>query len=222
MADHFNTLDSVGTLNVTGIATIASTLTALGYLAVGGNAGIAASLDVAGSCSGIWGPRDNGLIAAAYDPIAATSTQQLTGGTIYLVKMPIARTATPTKLYWNVTTASTTPTAGQCWAAVLNSSGVILGTPTDIAADSASTGLRTTTVNPGELTANTFVWGAMVLAAATVATLSRTAAPTGPLGAGLATSEMRYAINGTGQATLTNRTPASNTAGPSLWMALDD
>lgn len=214
------------TTAIGGAATVASTLdvtgtlTALGYLAVGGNAGIAASLDVAGSCSGIWGPRDNALIAVAYDPVAATSTQTLTGGSIYLVKMPIARTATPTKLYWNVTTAATTATASQCWVAVLSSAGAVLGSPVDVATASESTGLKATTIAPGALTANTYVWGAIVLAGSVVATLSRTAAGTGPLGAGAATADMRFAINGTSQTTITARTPASNTAGPSLWMAL--
>lgn len=208
------------TTTVGGDLTVAGTLTALGYLAVGGNAGIAASLDVAGSSSGTWGPRDSSLIAVAYDPVAATSTQTLTGGSIYLVKMPIARTATPTKLYWNVTTAATTATAGQCWVAVLSSSGAVLGSPVDVAVESQSTGLKATTIAPGSLTANTFVWGAIVLAGSVVATLSRTAAATGPMAAGAATAEMRFAINGTSQTTITARTPASNVAGPTLWMAL--
>ena len=231
MADDFNTLDVIagtvsGTLGVTGAATMSSTLdvtgtlTAFGYLGVGGNAGIAASLDVAGSCSGIWGPRDNTLIAATYDPAVATSTQLLTGGTIYLAKMFIPRTATPTKLYWNVTTAATTATADQCWVSVLSSAGAVLATPVDVTTASESTGLKTTTVAPGSLTANTYVWGAIVLAGSTVATLSRTAASSGPLNAGAATADMRFAINGTAQTTITTRTPASNTVGPSLWMAL--
>ncbi len=203
-----------GTLDVTG------TLTAFGYLGVGGSAGVTAALDVAGTCAGIWGPRDNSLVACTYDPVVATSTQLLTGGSIYLAKMFIPFAATPTKLYWNVTTQATTATAGECWVSVLSSAGAVLATPVDVTTASESTGLKTTTVAPGALAANTFVWAAIVLAGSTVATLSRTAAVSGPLGAGATTAGMRFAINGTSQTTITTRTPASNTVGPSLWFAL--
>lgn len=211
-----------GDLTVTGAASITGTVTAFGYLGVGGNAGVAGALDVAGSCAGMWGPRDNSLLGYTYDPVVATSTQLLTGGSIYLARIPIARTGTPTKLYWNVTTQATTATAGQCWVSVLSSAGAILATPVDVATASETTGLKTTTVAPGALTAGTWVWGAIVLAGSTVATLSRTAAPTGPLAAGMTTAEMRFSINGTAQTTITARTPANNTAGPSLWMALGE
>lgn len=204
-----------GTLDVTG------TLTALGYLAVGGNSGIVGALDVAGSNSGIWGPRDNTLVASSSDPSEGSGTTLLTGGTIYLVKLPISRSVTPTKLYWYVTTGATTPTASQNWVGVLASTGALLGSAVDVAATTSSTGLKTTTVAPGALSVG-YVWGAIVCAASVLPTLASTpaAALTTLSNVGCATAALRYATNGTSQTTLTTRTPASNSAGPAIWMAL--
>lgn len=211
-----------GAVTMADLLTVTGTLTALGYLGVGANAGVTGALDVSGSCSGIWGPRDNALIAATGDPDQASGLNLLTGGTIYLARMGIARTATPTKLYWYVTTGATSPTASQNWIGVLDSTGALLGSSVDIAATSASSGLKTTTVAPGSLTAGTFVWGAIVCAAGVLPTLA--GAPATALTAlsnvGCATASLRYATNGTGQATLTSRTPASNAAGPAIWMGL--
>lgn len=228
MADHFNTLDSVGTLTVTGAETVASTLdvtgtlTALGYLAVGGNAGIVGAVDVAGNLGGGWFPRDSGLVAWSVDPACASGTLQLTGATIYLTKLPICRTVTPTKLYWYVTTAATTSTAGENWVAVLNSSGTILGSPVDVATATETGGLKSTTVAPGALTAGTFVWGAMVCQASTMVTVAVAPASTRTTltNVGLSTANLRFATNGTGQTTITNRTPSSNSTGPAVWMGL--
>lgn len=205
-----------GTLDVTG------TVTAFGYLAVGGSSGITGALDVAGTCSGIWGPRDNALIGSSGDPAQASGQTLLVGGTVYLVKIPISRAATPTKLYWYVTTGATTPTASQCWAGVLNSAGTLLGVSTDIATTSGTSGLKTTTVNPGALVANTFVWGAIVCAGAVLPTLA--APPAAALSTlsnvGLTATGLRFATCATGQTTLVTQVPANNVVGPAIWMAL--
>lgn len=221
MADHFNTCDTTGASTFGSTLDVIGTLTAYGYVGIGGNAGIAGALDVAGSNSGIWGPRDNALIASSSDPSEGSGTTLLTGGTIYLVKLPIARTASPTKLYWYVTTSATTPTASQCWVGVLDSTGALLGSAVDVATASGSSGLKTTTVAPGALSVG-YVWGAIVCAAAVLPTLASApaAALTTLSNAGCATAALRYATNGTSQTTLTSRTPASNVAGPALWMAL--
>jgi hypothetical protein len=206
-----------GTLDVTG------TLTALGYAAVGGNAGITGAVDVAGSLSGVWSPRANGLIAAAFDPATcATTGLTLTGGTIYLTKLPISRDATPTKLYWYVTAQAVSATASECWVSVLSSAGAVLAAPVDVATASESTGLKTTTVAPGALTTGSFVWGAIVLAGGTVGTVAvaPSSALTGLHNVGLSAATLRHATNGTSQTTITTRTPASNSAGPAVWMAL--
>lgn len=225
---YTGTLSVAGATTLTGAATLSSTLdvtgtlTAYGYLGVGGSAGITGALDVQGSCSGIWGPRDNTISGASADPALQSGLTLLTGGSIYLVKIPIAYAVTPTKLYWYVTTGATTPTAAECWVSVLSSAGAVLATPVDVATASGSSGLKTTTVAPGALSANTFVWGAIVCAAAVLPTLaSGPAAALTTLGnVGCATAAMRFAINGTSQTTITARTPASNTNGPAIWMGL--
>lgn len=204
-----------GTLDVTG------TLTAFGYLGVGGNSGVTGSVDVAGNLAGDWHPRDAGLIAWSIDPALASGTLQVTNGTIYLTKLPIPRSVTPTKLYWYVTTGATTPTASQCWVAVLDSTGAVLGSAVDVATTSGSSGLKTTTVAPGALSVG-FVWGAIVLNAGTPGTLAM--APATALSTltnvGLTAATLRHATNGTSQTTITARTPASNSAGPAVWMGL--
>lgn len=204
-----------GTLDVIG------TVTAFGYLGVGGNAGVTGALDVAGSCSGIWGPRDNALIGATCDPDQASGTILLTGGSIYLSKIPISRAATPTKLYYYVTTGATSPTASQNWAVLLSSAGALLGTPTDIAADVATSGAKTATIAPGALSPG-FVWGAIVCAAGVLPTLAAGPATllTALTNIGLTAATYRHAINGTSQTTITARTPSSNTVGPAIWMGL--
>lgn len=221
MANNFNTCDTTGATAFGSTLDVIGTLTAYGYLGVGGNAGIAGALDVAGSNSGIWGPRDNTLVASSSDPSEGSGTTLLTGGTIYLVKLPISRSVTPTKLYWYVTTAATTPTASQNWVGVLDSTGALLGSAVDVAATTSSTGLKTTTVAPGALSVG-YVWGAIVCAAGVLPTLASApaAALTTLSNVGCATAALRYATNGTSQTTLTTRTPASNTAGPAIWMAL--
>lgn len=211
-----------GAVTMADLLTVTGTLTALGYLAVGANAGVTGALAVSGSCAGIWGPSDNALLAATGDPDQASGLNLLTGGTIYLARMAIAAACTPTKLYWYVTTGATSPTASQCWAGVLSSAGALLGSSVDIAATSASSGLKTTTVAPGALTAGSFVWGAIVCAAGVLPTLA--GAPATALttlsNVGSPTASLRYATNGTAQTTLTSRTPASNAAGPAIWMGL--
>lgn len=222
------TLAVGGATTLTGAVTAASTvdvtgtLTAFGYLGVGGNAGVTGGLDVAGSCAGIWGPRDNSLIGATDNPGIASGLILLTGGTIQLAKIPIARTATPTKLYWYVTTGATTATPSQCWVSVLSSAGAVLATPVDVAAASETSGLKTTTVAPGALTAGTFVWGAILCAAAVLPTLAGEPATalTTLTNVGLTAATLRYATNGTSQTTITTRTPASNSAGAGIWMGL--
>lgn len=213
-----------GTITVGGAAAVGGALAVTGAAAIGGAATVNGQFGVTGNCSGIWGPWDNSLVGATSDPGDSSGTLLLTGGTIYLSKIPIPRGGTPTKLYWYVTTGATTATASQCWVAVLNSSGTILGAPVDVATVSETASLKSTTVAPGALTAGTFVWGAIVLAGSTVATVAiqNGSAKSTMTNAGLAAASLRYATNGTGQTTITNRTPASNSAGPAVWMALGE
>lgn len=220
---------ALGNTAITGTASVSSTLdvtgtvTAFGYLGVGGSSGITGALDVAGTCSGIWGPRDNGLIAASGDPDLQSGLTLLTAGTVYLVKLPISRAATPTKLYWYVTTGATGATSSQNWVGVLDSTGALLGSSVGIDAASGSSGLKTTTIAPGALVANTFVWGAIVCNAGTTLPTLASGAATAltTLGnAGLTATGLRHATCATSQTTLVTQVPANNLAGPAIWMAL--
>lgn len=212
---------TTGSQTIGGTLDVTSTLTAFGYLAVGGNAGVTGSIDVGGSDSGDWGPRDNVLISASARPEMASGTNLVTNGTIYLVKLPVPRVATPVSMYWYVTTGATTATASSNWVCLVNSSGVLVGSPVDVGTASQTSGLKTTTIAPGALAVGNY-WAALVFNASTPPTLASTPATalTTLSNVGLAAAAMRFATNGTSQTTLTARTMSSNSAGPSLWVGI--
>jgi hypothetical protein len=160
-------------------------------------------------------PVNQGMAAWTYDPALAQNSSLLTGGTVYLSKVHISEAVTATKVYWWITTAGATPTAGQNFVGLYDSSGNRLAT-TNVDADISSTGLKTTTITGQNLTAGSFYWIAMVFNAATAPTIARATGSTGlasAVNAGLTSSTYRFATNGTGQTALpASITPGSNVA----------
>ena len=161
-------------------------------------------------------PVNQGVAAWSYDPSAATNASLLTNGTVYLTKVHISEDVTATKLYWWISTAGATPTAGQNEVGIYSSAGTKLQS-TNVDADISSTGLKTTTITSQALTAGSFYWIAMVFNASTAPTVARATGNTGTATAanlGLTAATFRYATNGTGATALASSiTPASNTAG---------
>lgn len=160
-------------------------------------------------------PVNHGMTAWTYDPIAATTGTLVTNGTVYLSKVHIPDDVAITKVYWWVTTAGVTATAGQNWVGLYSPAGTRLAT-TGVDASITSTGLKTTTIASTNLTAGSFVWVAMVFNAATAPTIARATGNGGlatAVNAGLTSGTYRFATNGTVQTTLPAAiTPGSNTA----------
>jgi hypothetical protein len=181
--------------------------TLTGSLAVTG--AVSASAGSMGEAS----PPTHNLISWAFDPALATNSSILTNGTVYLAKMNVSAAVACTKIYWWVTAAGVTATAGQNFVGLYSSAGTLL-TSANVDADVTSTGLKTTTISSQSLTAGTFVWVGMVFNAATAPTMARMAGLTGlsaAVNVGLTAPAYRFAINGTAQTSLpASITPASN------------
>lgn len=168
-------------------------------------------------------PADHGLLAWAFDPALAGVAGTLSANaTVYLVKLlPIAGTAT--KLYWYVTTAGATPTAGRNEVGLYSAAGTLL-TATNVDSSISASGLKTTTITGQALAVGAPVWVGLVFNATTPPTLARgTTMSTGSLtNVGLAAAGYRFATNGTAANTLpASITPGTNAFAPfALWAAL--
>lgn len=94
--------------------------------------------------NGAADPGDLGLTQWNYDPIGITI---LTGinpasGTVRMVRLPkLPQPATINSVSFFIGSAAITPTAGQCFAAVYNSSGVRLGVSADISGQLGTIGM---------------------------------------------------------------------------------
>lgn len=217
--------DGVSRLAV-GQSGVTSLNVASGGVTATGNSTLTGALDVDGYALGEVTPDAQNLVAWTYDPIGAVNNIVLTNGTIYLAKLHIPRTVAVTKLYWWMSVAGVTPTAGQNFGGLYDSAGTRLATADADATVTATAGLQTLTIASTALTANTFVWAALVFNAGTAPTIQYGSGATGTTtacNAGLTAANYRFATNGTSQTSLpTTRTPASNSAsliaGP--WMAV--
>lgn len=197
-----------------------------GDLTLTGDQTVTGALDVDGYALGETSPDAQNLIAWTYDPTNAVNNIELTGGTVYLAKLHISRDAAITKLYWWMSVAGATPTAGQNFGGLYSSAGTRLATADADATVTATAGLQTLTIASTAVTAGSFVWAALVFNAATRPTIQYGSGATGAgtaCNVGLTAATYRYATAGTSQTSLPSSiTPASNTAsliaGP--WMAI--
>jgi len=196
-----------------------------GNAAVTGNLAIDGTLTVGGSSLATPStvqPTDHGFTAWSYDPSFASTGQLLVNGTIYLSAVYLRASATISKCWWLVSAAAVTPTAGQNWVGLVNSTGPVLSTAgIDSLITTASVARSATLTTPQTVAAGVY-WVALVCNAATAPTLMRTnGLATGTNNANLSGGTLRYATSLTAQTTLpASITPASNSAGPSLWVAV--
>lgn len=166
-------------------------------------------------------PSDHGLAAWAYDPTVAVTTLTPVLGTVYLSAVYIRQQTTISKCWFLLGTSATTPTAGQSWIGLYNSSGTVLSTAS---LDSIITGSNTpksaTLTTPQTVAAGTY-WVGMVFNAAAAPVIYKTNMPfLGFADINQTAASFRYAINGTTQTALNNITPSSNSAGQSIWVAV--
>lgn len=196
-----------------------------GNLAVTGNVALDGTLTVAGSSIGAPStpqPGDHGFTAWSYDPSFASTGQLLTNGTVYLSAVYLRTPTTVSKCWWLVSAAAVTPTAGQNWVGLVNSAGTVLSTASIDALITTASVARSATLTTPQTVGAGMYWVAFVCNASTAPTLMRTnGLATGTNNANLSGASLQYATNGTAQTSLpASVTPASNSAGPSLWVAV--
>lgn len=180
----------------------------------------AGNMTTPGSLYGLPGPASHNLIAWNADPMTCTASGTATNGSVYLMKLHIPIAVTIGTIYWAVATAAVTPTAGQNEIGLFNAAGTKL-TSVNIDTASTSIGLKGTTIPAQLLAAGAVAFVALILNAATPATLCRGVGGTvasSLVNVGLTASNYRFAINGTGLTVLPGSiTPASNLQGTSWW-----
>lgn len=202
------------TVNITGGLTASSAATLAAGTTIGG-------LTMADP--NMFLPADHGFVAWSYDPSFASTTGALTAGTLYLSAVRLRRAQTITKVWWAQTTAASSVTSGQNYAALISSAGTVLSS---VGIDSAITGSNnpiSATLGAAQTNAPAGVyWVAILTNATTPPTLVRTnGVLTGLNNAGLTGATLRYAVNGTGLTALPGSiTPSSNSVGPSWWVAV--
>lgn len=192
------------------------------------SATISGALTIGGSAYAVnpstWMPEDYGLIAWSSDPAIGTSTTQtVTNGTIYLSALRIRRAVTITNVHWAPNAAGVTPTSGQNFAALVSSAGTILSSVgVDALVTTAAGNKPIAVLAAPQAVAAGMYWVALLFNAATPPVLLRTSGQQlGTNNYGLAAAGLRFATNGTAATALPGSfTPASNVAGPALWVAV--
>lgn len=165
---------------------------------------------------------DHGLRAWAFDPrFCGTTAAVATSGTLFLSGMFITESFTATALYWGVSVTPTSQTAGQNFVGLYDSGGTLL-TSVGVDGDTATTGLKTATINV-TLNPGTY-WAGFLFNATTAPQLPRCAGTGGSasiINVGLTGAALLYATNGTGRTAMpATITMASNAAGTGYWVAI--
>lgn len=203
---------------VGGVLTTSKNIRTTGSLTVDGSLTLGGS--TTSSLPPVPSPSDHGLAAWSYDPTVAVTTLTPVLGTVYLSALYIRQQVTISKLWFLLGTAATTPTAGQSWIGLYNSSGTVLSTA---ALDSIITGSnspKSATLTAAQTVAAGTYWVGIVVNASVAPVIYKTNMPfLGFADVNQTAASFRYAINGTAQTTLNNITPSSNTAGQSIWVA---
>ncbi|QIQ62916.1 hypothetical protein SEA_MOAB_31 [Streptomyces phage Moab] len=172
------------------------------------------SLDVSGQALGLLSPRARGLIGWSTDPTNVQAGTTMTLGTVYLVGIYVNRSVNATTIYWGfTTTAVSSPTAGQCFVGLYNSSGTRLATAA-VESVAGTTGLNATTISSTALTPGLY-WVGLVFNGSSAGTHYRAGSLTSSvLNIGVSAAGYQFATNGTSQTSLpATITPSSNTGG---------
>lgn len=153
-------------------------------------------------------PFDSGMSAWSYDPIHIRNTKLAVNGTLYLVKLWLRqKSVNILNIFWAVTTPGSGPVAGQNWAGLYSSTGVLLGSSNIDAKVTGAAGLVEGNVGPvpGGLSVPglpNFVRAAFLFNAATPPTLGCATTTLGFSNIGLEAFAPRYCTGGTGLTTL--------------------
>jgi hypothetical protein len=169
-----------------------------------------------------WLPSDNNLLMAAGDPWAATTSNLMIAGTLYLIKLKAVTSVPVTNILALLAAAGSGASTGS-FAGLYSSAGALLSGSADVAGSftGAASPLTLSLSTPQPVAAGAFVWAALLSNLATTQPQLRSGV--GSTGAvaniGLTPAAARWATNGTGLAALPGSiTPASNsTSGLTFW-----
>ncbi|WP_405620251.1 hypothetical protein [Streptomyces sp. NBC_00076] len=213
------TLQDIDFKYVGGVLTTGRNIRTTGNLTVDGTVTIGGATST--SSPAVPVPGDHGLAAWSYDPTVAVSTLTPTLGTVYLSAVYLRQPTTISKCWFLLGTAAGTPTSGQNWAGLVNSSGTVLSTASlDTVVTGSNTPKSGTLSTPQSVAAGTY-WVALLFNGTTAPVVYKTAMPfTGFANVNQTAATYRYATAGTAQTTLSNITPSSNGAGQSVWVGV--
>lgn len=191
------------------------------YLPLAGGA-IAGNLTVTGHALRAPQAADHGLRAWTFDPRFCGATAAVaTAGTLFLSGLFITESFTATTLYWGVSVAPSSQTAGQNFVGLYDSTGNLLAS-VGVDGDTATTGLKTATINVA-VTPGTY-WVGFLFNATTAPQLPRCAGAGGTpslINVGLTGANQLYASNGTGRTAMPSViTMSANTAATGYWAAI--
>lgn len=189
------------------------------YVDVSGQGYLANGLVVNGPVDNQWSPNLYGYISMAFDPAVAVNTSLPTSGVLNLVRLPIAKASTITRVYLNVSVAASGATAS--YAALYTSAGALLAQSNDQSANLGTTGVKTYTFTPTDVAAGYIYVAFWTVATTTMPSLSR-AGSAGFVNNKLTTSTYRYATADTGLTATAPSTLGAKTSGAvSYWLAVD-
>ena len=108
-----------------------------------------------------WNPRDRGLLAENVPADLCAGTVMSTAGRLEGAAVRLPTVASVTNLVVVVTTAGNTLTSGQCFGALYDSAGVLIGQTADQAAAWVSTGVKTMALGGGPFTLQAGIYNAV-------------------------------------------------------------
>lgn len=220
--DHL--VDPPGTLETPAVSALAVRVTALEAedVVLDGRLDVL-ELRSSTNSSNVIRPPDHSLVAWNYDPVMASAGEVATNGRLTLFRIQIRETVTVSNIWFWVTTVAVTPTAGQNWCGIYDSTRTKLVEASADGTVITTQGVRTVAVTPTQLAAG-FYFVALLFNASTAPTMARTNALGGSgsaLNAGLTVNTGRTVTAATGATTLPSSIPSPSGLGGSVfWVAV--
>jgi hypothetical protein len=169
-------------------------------------------------------PEDMSFLAWTYDPVGMQSAVTAPNGDVLLARIRVRYPITITNLGVYLAAGATTPTANQNYLGLYNAAGTRVAVTAAGALDapSATSGFKSVALTAPYVAVAGWYWVALLLNAATPATVQRANNNLNSSQPGLSGATARYARNGTGATSLpASIVPASNssTGAVTFWAA---